>query len=36
MEELCTATGVFEIIAGDVLGAAANFDAAFGIECSLG
>ena len=30
-----TATGVFEMLAGGVLGAAANFVAAFGIVCSL-
>ena len=32
VEELCTATGVFEMFAGGVLGAAVNFDAAFGLE----
>ena len=34
-DELRTATGVFEILAGGVLGVAANVDAAFGIVCSL-
>ena len=35
MEELCTATRVFEMLAGGVLGAAVNVDVAFGIVCSL-
>ena len=35
MEELGTASGAFEILAGGVLGAAANYGAAFGIKCSL-
>ena len=34
-EELCTATGVFEVLAGGVLGVAANVDAAFGIVPSF-
>ena len=34
-EELCTGTGVFEMLAGGELGAAANLVADFGIVCSL-
>ena len=32
---MCTATGVFEMFDGGVLGPADNFDAAFGIESFL-
>ena len=35
IEELCTVTGTFELLAGDVLGAAFNFGAAFDMECPL-
>ena len=35
MEELGTAIGAFEILAGGVLVDAASYGAAFGIECSL-
>ena len=35
IEELCTATGIVEMLAGGVLGDAANFEAAFGIVPSL-
>ena len=35
LEELGTATRISEMLAGGVLGAAANFEAAFGMVCSL-
>ena len=34
IEELSTAIGAFEMLAGDVLGCAAKIGAAFGIQCS--
>ena len=35
-DELGTVNGDFELLAGGVLGAAANFGAAFGTDCSFG
>ena len=35
MEESCSATGAYEILASGVLGDATNFEAAFGIAFSL-
>ena len=35
IEELCAATGVFEMLSGGVLEAAAFFEAAVGIDCFL-
>ena len=35
IDELGTAERAFELLAGGLLGAAANFGAAFGTECSF-
>ena len=35
IDELGTADGAFELLAGGILGAAANLSTAFGTECSL-